>query len=245
MSSGHGHSPLEQFKVKPLAELQFLGHDVSFTNASLAMLVTVMTIALFFTLAMSGRALIPGRGQALAEMCYEFVANMVKDTVGTEGRKYFPFIFTLFMFILVANLVGMLPYSFTATSHIIVTFAMAAIVFVVVTGVAIARNGWGFFAHFLPEGTPLVMAPLMILIEMFAYLARPVSLSVRLAANMMAGHVLLKVMAGFVGAMGAAFFLPLGFIVAMTGFEIFVAVLQAYIFTILTCVYLSEAVHMH
>jgi F-type H+-transporting ATPase subunit a len=170
---------------------------------------------------------------------------MVRSTVGTEGKAFFPLIFSLFMFIAACNLLGMIPYSFTVTSHIIVTFALAIFIFLTVMVVSIYKNGFKFFRHFCPEGTPLFIAPLLIVIEIFAYLARPISLSLRLAANMMAGHVLLKVIAGLTSQLGIFFFVPLGFIAMMTGFEIFVALLQAYIFTILTCVYLNDAIHMH
>ncbi|MCD6035615.1 MAG: atpB [Rickettsiales bacterium] len=240
-----GHNPLDQFKIHPLVDLQLAGYDVSFTNSSLMMVIAVGLVALFFTAAMGSRAVVPGRLQSAAEMSYELIANMVKDTVGLEGRKYFPFVFSLFIFILFSNLLGMLPFSFTVTSHIIVTFALAGLVFILVTVVGLVRHGWHFLAHFLPSGTPWWLAPLMIPIELFAYLARPVSLSIRLAANMMAGHVLLKVVAGFITPMGIGFFLPLGFVVAVTGFEFFVSILQAYVFTILTCIYLSQSVHMH
>lgn len=242
-----GHSPLAQFEVKTLIELPTVaGYDISFTNASLWMVITSVLLAAGFSLATQGRALIPGRWQSLTEMSYEFVANMVRDNVGTDGRKYFPFIFTLFMFLLMSNLLGMVPYSFTTTSHIIVTFALAALVFVGVTLIAIFKHGTKFLGFFLPHGTPWWMAPMMYFIELFSYLARPVSLSVRLAANMMAGHTMLKVLAGFVIMLGLlAGWLPLAFITVMVGFEIFVAVLQAYIFTVLTCVYLSDALHLH
>lgn len=247
-------SPLDQFNIKPLVPLEFGGFNISFTNSALYMVLSIVVVTLFFAYSLRGRALVPSRWQSLSEILYEFIAGMLRDTVGSEGRKYFPFIFTLFMFVLLANLLGMTPYSFTTTSHIIVTFALAFFVFISVTVIAIARQGSHFFAHFLPEGTPWWLAPLMILIELFAYLARPVSLSVRLAANMMAGHVLLKVMAGFIVSFIAALgttngvlagVVPFVFVVGLTGFEIFIAMLQAYIFTILTCVYLNDAVNMH
>jgi F-type H+-transporting ATPase subunit a len=240
------HSPLHQFEIHKLIELDVAGIDISFTNSSLFMLLITALVSSFFILAMKGRTLIPGRVQAMAEGCYQFVATIVKENVGSEGRKYFPFIFSLFMFVLMGNLLGMMPYGFTVTSHIIVTFALAIVVFLGVTTIAFIRHGTHFFAYFLPKGTPWWLAPLMVVIELFAYLARPVSLSIRLAANMMAGHILLKVLAGFVVAMGVVWgWVPMPFIVALTGFEIFVAILQAYIFTILTCVYLNDAIHLH
>ena len=169
----------------------------------------------------------------------------MKDTVGTEGRKYFPFVFTIFMFVLIGNMVGMIPYSFTFTSHIIVTFALAAIVFIGVTVLGFVKHGLRFFSFFVIPGLPWYMLPLLIPIEVISYLSRPISLSVRLFANMLAGHTLLKVFAGFVVSLGFAGFLPLAFIVALTGLEILIAFLQAYVFAILTCLYINDALHLH
>ena len=246
--SADDHSPLAQFEVKTLIEMpQIAGMNIDFTNASLFMLLSLITVWGFLTLGIRRRSLIPNRWQSMVELSYQFVANTVRDNVGTEGRAYFPFIFTLFMFVLFANLWGMIPYSFTVTSHIIVTFAMAIFIFIAVTLISISKHGLGYFiTHFLPKGTPWWMAPLMYFIELFSYLARPVSLSVRLAANMMAGHTMLKVIAGFVIMLGGVLSIaPIIFLVILTGFEIFVAVLQAYIFTVLTCVYLNDALHAH
>ncbi len=242
-----GHSPLQQFEVKSLVELpQLAGMNIDFTNSSLWMVIVASAVLLFLGLGVRGRALVPGRYQSLVELTYEFVAGTVKDNVGNEGRPYFPLIFTLFMFILFSNLFGMIPFSFTVTSHIIVTFALAMLIFIGVTLIAIFKHGLGaFLGFFLPAGTPWWMAPIMYLIELFSYLARPVSLSIRLTANMMAGHTMLKVIAGFVFAMGVAGILPFTLLVVLTGFEIFVAILQAYIFTVLTCVYLNDALHLH
>lgn len=237
--------PMHQFEVYPLIPIHVGGVDISFTNASLFMMICLAGVALFFGLTMRRAALVPSRGQSMAEALYEFVAGMIKDTVGSEGRRFFPFIFALFMFVLFCNLVGMLPYSFTVTSHIAVTFALAFVIFLGVTIIGFARHGLHYFHLFLPHGTPWVMAPLMIIIEVFSYFTRPVSLSIRLAANMIAGHILLKVIAGFVAAMGVFGIFPIAFMVLLTGFEIFVAILQAYIFTVLTCVYLNDAVNMH
>lgn len=240
-------SPLEQFEIKPILPLH-LGHfDVSFTNASLFMVISLAVIFLFISLGMRRRALVPGRFQAMVEMSYVFIADMIESTIGKEGLEYFPFIFSLFMFILFCNLLGLIPYAFTVTSHIIVTFALAILAFVGVTLLAIVKHGPVTFAKsFLPEGMPWWMAPMMYFIELFSYLARPVSLSVRLAANMMAGHTMLKIIAGFVIAMGIlGGWMPFALLVVVSGFEIFVAVLQAYIFTILVCVYLNQALHLH
>lgn len=241
------HNPLSQFDIRYFTEFKpIAGLNLNFSNSSLFMVITVAAIILYMGVSTRKRALVPGRWQSMAEVTYEFVATMLKENVGTAGRQYFPFVFSLFMFILFCNLLGMLPYSFTVTSHIAVTFSLAALVFIGVTGIAVIKHGTHFFGYFLPKGTPWWLAPLMIVIEIFAYLARPISLSVRLFANMMAGHVLLKVIAGFIISMGLAWgWLPLSFTVLLTGFEIFVAILQAYIFTILTCVYLHDAIHLH
>ena len=239
------HSPLEQFTVKPLFQLEVGGLDLSFTNSALAMVITVTLVSAFLVFGMRSGRLVPGRWQSMAEGSYEFVANLLRETVGAEGRKYFPYIFTLFMFILFGNLLGMVPSHFTFTSHIIVTFAMALVVFVFVTILGFIKHGIRFFSFFVPPGAPIAMWPLLIPIEIISYLSRPISLSVRLFANMLAGHTLLKVFAGFVVALGAAGVVPLAFIVALTGLEILIAFLQAYVFTILTCLYINDALHLH
>jgi F-type H+-transporting ATPase subunit a len=239
-------SPLHQFEIRSIVPVEWNGLDLSFTNSSLWMVSVIGAVLLFFVLGMRRRALIPGYWQSLVEIVFEFVGGILQENTGSQGRKYFPFVFSLFLFVFGCNLFGMLPYSFTVTSHIAVTFALAALVFVTVTIVALCRHGWHFFSFFLPHGTPWWLAPIMIVIELFAYLARPVSLSIRLAANMVAGHVLLKVIAGFVVAMGIVWgAFPMPVILLLTGFEIFIAFLQAYIFTILTCVYLNDAIHLH
>jgi F-type H+-transporting ATPase subunit a len=236
---------MHQFEINRLAEIEIFGIDASFTNSSLFMVLGVGLITGFFALAMNGRSLVPTRMQSVAELCYEFVANMVRENVGQAGMKYFPFVFTLFTFILVMNLLGMIPYSFTVTSHIIVTFALAALVFVVVTAIGFARHGLGYLKLFVPEGVPMWLMPLIVPIELISYLIRPVSLSVRLFANMMAGHTMLKVFAGFVVSLGIFGFAPLLFTIAFTGLEFVVAFLQAFIFAVLTCIYLNDAVNMH
>lgn len=246
-------SPLDQFKVKCLALCGEGGalQPFSFTNASAFMVLTVIGATLLMVYGMRQRSLVPGRLQSIAELSYEFVANMVRENVGNNGRQYFPFIFSLFMFILFANMLGMVPYSFTVTSHIIVTFALALVVFLGVTAIAIARNGIHFFTHFMPAGVPMWLAPIIIPIEIISYLSRPISLSLRLAANMLAGHTTLKVFAGFVvsmagmgGIASASGILPLIMVTALTALEFLIAFLQAYVFAILTCLYLSEAVNM-
>ena len=239
------HSPLAQFEIKTLVPLDFGGVNVSFTNSSLFMVATVVVVSLFLILAMRRAALVPGRWQSIAELSYVFGANVMKDTVGSEGRKYFPFIFTVFMFILFGNLLGMLPYSFTFTSHIIVTFTIAAVIFVGVTLIALAKHKMHFFSFFMPPGVPMLLAPLLVPIEIISYLSRPISLSVRLFANMLAGHTLLKVFAGFIVSLGVFGIAPWAFVVALTGLEIVIAFLQAFVFTMLTCLYLNDALHLH
>ena len=240
------HSPLDQFKIKEIANIELFGHEVVLTNSALFMILASLFIILYFTLAFKSKKLVPTRLQLSGELFYTLITDAVNQNIGVKGKKFVPFIFTLFMFIMVCNLFGMIPYGFTVTSHISVTFALAMIVFLLVTLLGFVLHGFHFLSLFLPAGTPWWLAPLMILIELFAYLARPVSLSLRLAANMVAGHVLLKVIAGFIVSM--AFYLkifPIPFISVLIGFEIFVAILQAYIFTILSCVYLNDAINLH
>ncbi len=243
---GLGIDPMHQFVIERIVPLEFAGIDVSFTNSSLFMVIAVILITLFTTVTMSGRAMVPGRWQSLAELSYEFIANMIRDNVGSAGQRYFPFIFTLFMFVLFLNMLGMIPYSFTVTSHIIVTFALAIVIFIGVTIIGFATHGIKFLKFFVPSGIPVALLPLLVVIEVISYLTRPISLSVRLFANMMAGHTMLKVFAGFVVGLGAiGGWAPLAFMVAFTGLEVLVAFLQAYVFAILTCIYLNDALHMH
>ncbi|HAA93389.1 MAG TPA: F0F1 ATP synthase subunit A [Rhodospirillaceae bacterium] len=244
-ASGNAQSPLAQFEIKPLIELKLGGVDVSFTNSALFMTIALVLIAGFMLLATRKRATIPGRWQVMAEISYEFIAGLIRDTIGAEGRKYFPFVFAVFMFVLIGNLLGMTPYSFTFTSHIVVTFALAFAIFIGVTILGFVKHGLHFFSFFLPPGTPWVMAPLLIPLEVISYLSRPISLSVRLFANMLAGHTLLKVIAGFIGVLGVAGILPLALVTALTGLEILIAFLQAYVFAILTCLYINDALHLH
>lgn len=240
------HSPLAQFEIKKLVDINLMGIDVSLTNSGLLMLIAASVAISFFFVAFRKPEIIPGRIQLCGELTCNLITDMLSQTIGPKGRKFMPLIFSLFLFILICNLLGMLPYSFTVTSHISVTFALAMMVFLTVTLVGFLNHGLHFLSLFLPQGTPLWLAPLMIVIELFTYLARPVSLSLRLAANMVAGHVLLKVMAGFVISLALLLkFLPIPLMVVLIGFEIFVAILQAYIFTILTCVYLNDAVNLH
>lgn len=243
-----GHSPLAQFEVNTLYPMPTLaGYNIDFTNASLFMVLAVFVSWVFLHFGMRKQAMVPGYWQSLVEMTYEMVAGTVRDNAGEEGKPFFPIIFTLFMFVLMCNLLGMMPYAFTVTSHIIVTFALAAFVFLGVTLIAIVKHGpVKFLGFFLPHGTPLWMAPVMYVIELFSYLSRPISLSVRLAANMLAGHILLKIVAGFIISLGLiAGWLPFGFTVMLSGFEVAVALIQAYIFTVLASIYLNDALHLH
>ncbi len=246
MAAEGGQSPLEQFVWKPIVPAEIGGVDVSFSNSSLFMTITVVVATLFLVLGMRRSAIVPGRWQVAVELSYEFIAGLLRDTVGAEGRKYFPIVFTLFMFVLLGNLLGMVPYSFTFTSHIVVTFAMAIVIFIFVTILGFVKHGMHFFSFFAPPGTPVVMLPLLVPIEIISYLSRPISLSVRLFANMLAGHTLIKVIAGFIPALGVIFgVLPLALVVALTGLEILIAFLQAYVFAILTCLYINDAIHLH
>ena len=243
------HSPLEQFEVHHILPIEIGGFDVSFTNSSLWMAIAVALVYALVMLGSRHRGMVPGRLQALVELSYEFIGEMIGSTVGKDGRKYFPFIFTLFMFILFGNLLGMVPGSFTYTSHIIVTFSMAIFVVTAVTIIGIVKHGPHFFTFFAPSGCPIYVMPLLVPIEIMSYLIRPISLSVRLFVNMMAGHIMLKTFAGFVIALGSYYVVPgiapLALTVALSGLELAIAFLQAYVFTVLTCIYLQDAIHLH
>jgi F-type H+-transporting ATPase subunit a len=239
------HSPLEQFTIERLIPLHIGSIDVSYTNSALLMTIAVVFATVLLVGATARAALVPGRLQSIAELTYEFVAGMVQENVGSEGRQYFPLVFSIFIFILFGNLLGLIPYSFTFTGQIVVTFALALFVFALVTIIAFVRHGIRFFTFFFPPGAPIVMAPLLVPIEIISYLTRPVSLSLRLFANMLAGHTMIAVFAGFTVALGLFGFLPLSFNVALIALEVVINVLQAYVFAILTCLYLSDAVHLH
>ena len=240
-------NPMHQFEVYRIGpEISFGAINLSFTNASLFMIISALAILSFLFLGTKNKLLIPSKIQLITEMSYSFVAKMINDTAGSNAKPFFPFIFTLFMFVLFCNMVGMLPYSFTVTSHIIVTFILAAIVFVGVTIIGFIKHGIKYLELFVPKGVPIILLPLIIVIEIISYLSRPVSLSVRLFANMMAGHTMLKVFGGFVLSLGLlGGWLPLSFSVALIGLEILVAFLQAYVFAILTCIYLNDALNLH
>jgi F-type H+-transporting ATPase subunit a len=244
-------SPMEQFEVKPIIPMHIGGYDVSFTNQSLWMCIVVAAVSLFMAVAVSNRKLVPSRMQSMAEMSYEFVANMINMAAGEDGLRFFPFIFTIFMFVATSNFFGLIPGSFTVTSQIAVTFALTMLVILTVIVTGFARHGFGFLKLFVPKA-PAFMLILLVPLEVISFCTRPMSLSVRLFANMLAGHTMLKVMAGFVIALGGAggilSFLsvaPMALIVAVYALEILVAFLQAYVFAILSCIYLSEALHLH
>lgn len=243
--------PIEQFEIRPIVSFgEVGGYEIAFTNSSAYMLLAVALAGGFLYLGTMARGLVPGRWQAAVELLHEFVSKTLRENTGESGMRFFPFVFCLFMFVLLANLIGMFPYAFTVTSHIVVTFALAMLVFLTVTLYGLWRNGLGFFRLFLPSGVPMLLAPIIVPIEIVSYISRPVSHSVRLFAVMLAGHITLKVFAGFVvslagfGALGvAAALLPLAMTVALTGLELLMAVIQAYIFTMLTCMYLNDALH--
>lgn len=241
--------PIHQFKIEPIVKLHPFGIDASFTNASLFMLIVVLAASALMIFGTSTRSLVPGRLQSAAEMTYEFMANTVHMSAGHEGMKFFPFVFTLFLFVLFSNLIGLVPYTFTVTSQIVVTFAFAAVVIGMVIAYGFYRNGTHFLRLFAPSGVPRILLPFVVMIEIISFMSRPISLSVRLFANMLAGHITLKVLGGFVASLlGAGVFaliapLPLVGVVALTAFELLVAVLQAYVFAIFTCVYLNDAIH--
>jgi F-type H+-transporting ATPase subunit a len=249
VAAGGGHSPIEQFALKKIIPLKLFGFDASITNSTLFMMLAVGLICAFMYLAMRGRALVPTRVQSVAEMLYDFVANTVRDNAGHDGMKFFPLVFSLFSFVLVCNFLGMIPGFFTVTSHIIVTAALALLVIGVVLAYGFYEHGLGFLKLFVPSGMHPAMQAVLVPIEIISFISRPVSLAVRLFANMLAGHIALKIFAGFIGTLLAAGVwgilapLPLGLTVALTALEVLVAFLQAYVFAVLTCVYLSDAIH--
>jgi F-type H+-transporting ATPase subunit a len=243
--------PISQFQIKNLVPLGEVGGvEIAFTNSAAFMVAAVIVTVGGLVLATAGRALVPGRVQSVAEVTYEFVADMVRSSTGEEGMKFFPLVFTLFSFILVLNMFGMIPGMFTVTSHIVITAVLALLVFFIVLGYGLYKHGLKFFRLFVPSGIPVVIMPLIVLIEVMSFLSRPISHSVRLFANMLAGHITLKVFAGFIvmlgglGAVGwAGALLPLALTTALVALEFLVAFLQAYVFAILTCIYLNDALH--
>jgi F-type H+-transporting ATPase subunit a len=243
--------PIHQFQITKYFTLGHIGgQEIAFTNSSAYMFAAVAIISLLMIAGTARRQLVPGRLQSLAELSYEFVATTIRSSAGTEGMRFFPLVFSLFMFILVSNLVGIIPYQFTIASHLIVTAALALLVFFIVLFYGLYKNGLKFFRLFVPSGVPIYIMPLVVLIEVISFFLRPVSHSVRLFANMLAGHIALKVFASFIGMLGAigilgwaGAVLPLGLTMALTALELLVAFLQAYVFAILTCIYLNDAIH--
>ena len=242
--------PIHQFNIEPLFTIGHIGNQtIAFTNSTLYMFVAVAVISILMI--GSGRQLVPGRLQSIAEISYEFVASTIRSTAGSEGMKFFPLIFSIFMLVCVSNLIGIIPYGFTISSHIIVTAALALLVFFTVLVYGLYKNGFKFFKIFVPSGVPIYILPLVMFIEILSFLLRPVSHSVRLFANMLAGHIALKVFAGFVAMLGVSLgalgwaggMLPLALTVALTALELLVAFLQAYVLAILTCIYLNDAIH--
>lgn len=242
--AGEG-SPLEQFMIERIVPLHIGSVDISYTNSALMMTIAVVLIALLLVGATRRSALVPGRLQSIAELSYEFIAGMVRENIGHDGIEFFPVVFSIFMFVLLGNSLGLIPYSFTFTGQIIVTAALALFVFFLATLVAFIRHGVHFFSFFFPPGAPVFMAPILVPIEIVSYLSRPVSLSIRLFANMMAGHTMMAVFAGFTITLGVFGFFPIAINVALYALEVIVVALQAYVFTILTCLYLRDAVHLH
>jgi F-type H+-transporting ATPase subunit a len=246
-------SPLEQFSIISLLPLRIGNIYFSFTNSSLFLLLTTALVFILFQMVtQNGGFLIPSRWQSFVEMIYQFVVSLVDEQIGGKGGKFFPLIFTLFVFLLFTNLIGMIPYSFTATSHLVVTFGLSLSLFIGVTIVGFQIHGLHFFSFLLPKGAPLILAPLLVVLELVSYCFRAVSLGVRLFANMMAGHTLVKILSGFAwtmlsvgGILGVASVIPFAVVFALTGLEIGVACLQAYVFTILICIYLNDSINLH
>ncbi|MBL8644540.1 MAG: F0F1 ATP synthase subunit A [Rhodospirillaceae bacterium] len=237
---------MHQFEIQRLIPLDVAGYDISFTNSAAFMTLAVLATFALFWVATRHRTMVPSRWQSIAELTYEFVGGMVKDNVGHQGMAYFPFIFTLFMFILLGNFLGLLPYAFTFTSHIVVNATLALFIFIAVTVIGFARHGLHYFSLFLPPGTPLPVAFILVPIEIMSYFIRPVSLSLRLFANMLAGHVLLKVLAGFIITLPVwAGVVPFAAVFGVTFLELMVAAIQAYVFALLTCIYLNDAINLH
>ena len=238
-------SPMEQFVVKPIIPIKVGGIDISFTNSALFMVLAVATSTLLLAWCLRRRSLVPNLAQSVPETIYEFVASLLRENVGAEGLKYFPFIFSMFLFVAFGNLLGLLPYAFTFTSHLtaVGSLSLIALAFNIIIGIKKKKIGW--LRTFLPKGIPLALAPLIVPIEMISFLSKPFSLTVRLVANMTVGHIMLKIIAGFVAALGVLGFVPILFNSCIVCFEIFIALLQAFIYTVLSCIYLGDALHEH
>lgn len=243
---GVSANPMEQFRIHTIFPMSIMGFDISFTNSTLFMMVAIFGATGLLLLATHKCSTIPTKSQMVAEIIYNFISGTLSGNAGSEGMKYFPLVFTVFLYVLSCNLAGLLPFGFTATAHIAVTATLASIMIALITIIGLMKNGWKFFRVFLPPNIPLVMAPIMITIEVFTYFSRIISLSIRLAANMVAGHTMLKVVSAFVGSLSLLLAtVPFNFLIILNMFELFVAILQAYIFAILSCVYLDSVLHIH
>lgn len=238
-------NPMEQFNIKPLIPIEAKGYDISFTNSSLFMVLAVVVISLLFGLCLRKRTIIPGKAQAFAEMIYDFIHNLLRENVGPEGLKYFSFIFSLFLFVAVGNVLGLFPYAFTFTSHVAAVGTLSLVALLFNISVGIKKKKWGYIRTFMPKGIPWALAPLVMPIETISLLSKPFSLTVRLVANMTVGHIMLKIIAGFIVGLGVLGAVPLLFDSCIIVFELFIALLQAFIYTVLSCIYLSDAIHSH
>ena len=238
-------NPMEQFSVKPILPLKIGNIDVSFTNSALFMVITVVVSTLIFAFCLRKRTIVPSVSQSIPETIYEFISSLIKENVGVEGLKYFSFIFTLFLFVAFGNMLGLFPYAFTYTSHLAAVGGLSVIALLFNVCIGIKKKKWGYLRTFLPKGIPAALAPLIIPIETISFLSKPFSLTVRLVANMTVGHIMLKIIAGFILALGIGGIVPLVFDGCIVVFEIFIALLQAFIYTVLSCIYLSDAIHSH
>lgn len=238
-------NPMEQFEVKPIVPIEVAGYDISYTNSSMFMTLAIVACFVLFFLCLRKRTIVPGKAQAFAEMIYDFIHSLVKENIGSEGLKYFSFIFSLFLFVAFGNVLGLFPYAFTFTSHVaaVGTLSLTGLLFNMTVG--IKKKKWGYIRTIMPKGIPWVLAPLVMPIETISLLSKPFSLTIRLVANMTVGHIMLKIIAGFIVALGAAGLVPLLFDAGIIVFELFIALLQAFIYTILSCIYLSDAIHSH
>lgn len=236
---------MEQFTIKPIIPIKLGGIDVSFTNSALFMVLTVVVSTVLFAICLRRRTIVPSISQSIPETIYEFISSLIKENVGVEGLKYFSFIFTLFLFIAFGNLLGLFPYAFTYTSHLAAVGGLSLIALMFNIGIGIKKKKWGYLRTFMPKGIPAALAPLIIPIETISFLSKPFSLTVRLVANMTVGHIMLKIIAGFILALGVGGIVPLVFDGCIVVFEIFIALLQAFIYTVLSCIYLGDALHSH
>lgn len=238
-------NPMEQFIIKPIIPIKIGGYDISFTNSALFMVLTVLVSSLLFAICLRRRTIVPSISQSIPESIYEFISSLIKENAGVEALRYFPMIFTIFLFVAFGNLLGLLPYAFTFTSHLAAVGGLSLIALLFNVAIGIGKKKWGYLRTFMPKGIPAALAPLIIPIEMISFLSKPFSLTVRLVANMTVGHIMLKIIAGFVLALGVGGIIPIAFNGCIIVFEMFIALLQAFIYTVLSCIYLSDAIHSH